>query len=103
MVVTVVCFNLLIAIACLFVARQIWQFRRKLARIDLIFIRLEHRANMLLCRTRNFVVRGKSSSSRLKEQYNSLQDKLQKLEKMIAIIRLTQLILGQRRYRTRKN
>ncbi|MCG5059479.1 MAG: hypothetical protein KA714_16235 [Limnoraphis sp. WC205] len=98
MVVTVICINVLISVVCLYVARKVWQLRRGLARFDLILTRLEHRANMLLCRTRNFVVRGQSTSSQLKQQYDSLQQKLQQLEKIIAIVRLTRLILWRQRF-----
>ncbi|WP_413160985.1 hypothetical protein ACL6C3_20960 [Capilliphycus salinus ALCB114379] len=83
-------------------ARRVWQLRRGLARIDRIFTRLEHRANMLLYRTRTFVERGNSASSQLKQSYNSLQEKIQKLEKLLAIVRLTQFILWRQRYRTKK-
>ncbi|MEB3281451.1 MAG: hypothetical protein VKK42_21265 [Lyngbya sp.] len=103
MVVTVICINVLISIVCLYVARRVWQLRRGLARIDRIFTRLEHRANMLLYRTRNFVERGNSASSQLKQKYHSLQQKVEKLEKIIAILRLTQFILWRQRYRTRRS
>ncbi|EAW37597.1 hypothetical protein L8106_16409 [Lyngbya sp. PCC 8106] len=53
---------------------------------------------MLLCRTRNFVERGNSTSSQLKQKYDSLQQKLQHLEKIAAIVRLTQLLLLRKRY-----
>ena len=100
MVVTVVLINVLISLACLYAARRIWQLRRGLARIERIFTRLEHRANMLLHRTRNFVGRGSSAGSQLKQKYSLLQEKLEKLEKIIAILRLTQFILGRQRART---
>lgn len=103
MVVTVICINILISIICLYVARRVWQLRRGLARIDRIFIRLEHRANMLLYRTRNFVDRGNSASSQLQQKYDLLQQKVQKLEKIIAIARLTQLLLWRGRYGSRRS
>jgi hypothetical protein len=98
MIVTVICINVLISLVCLYVARRVWKLRRGLARIDRVLVRLEHRANMLLCRTRNFVERGNLTSSQLKQKYDLLQQKLQHLEKIVTIVRLTQLLLLRKRY-----
>ncbi|MDY7022818.1 MAG: hypothetical protein SWJ54_15945 [Cyanobacteriota bacterium] len=98
MVVVIVCINVLISIVCLDVARRVWKLRRSLARLERVCIRLEHRMDTLLCKTRNVVERGGSGSYRLKQGYSTLQDKLQQFERAIAILRLTQLILLRKRY-----
>lgn len=92
-VVLVVLNNFLFGIACLWIARRVWQFRRKLAKISDQILGVEQSVHGVLYPAPEFILKGKTSTSKLRDRYAQLGVQYEKIQQILSILSLMQLFL----------
>lgn len=92
-VVLVVLNNFLFGIACLWMARRVWQFRRKLARISDQILGIEQAVHRVLYPAPGYLVKAQMSTSKLRDRYAQLGVQYEKIQRILSILSLAQLFL----------
>lgn len=88
MLVVVIGINLLISLACLYVARQIWRYRLVIEAVERRILNLERQTYWVLSTAPQFVLNGQRGSNQLRQQYDGLQGQLRQLEQGVALVSL---------------
>ncbi len=90
MLITVVFINVIIALFCLVIAQKIWRLRRSLERTERVLLRLDRRIEAILRRATFLINRGQLGSSQAQKQYQSLQQQILRVRKVMALLSLSQ-------------
>jgi hypothetical protein len=98
MVTFVVLANGLIGVVCLFVALKIWQFRRKLAQITETMLMVERVIHRALNPAPNAILKAKGGTYRLRQNYERLGIQIQKIEGLLVLFRLGEIVWQRRRF-----
>jgi hypothetical protein len=93
MVITIVCINVIIAICCLGIAQKVWRLRRSLERTERVLLRLDRRIEAILRRATFLINRGQLGSHQAKQQYQSLQQQILRVRKVMALLSLSQTLI----------
>lgn len=97
MVVFVVAVNFLIGLACLFIARKIWQVKRKIAAINERLIHIEIVIGRVLQPAPNAIMKAQRGTGRLRDRCEQLGIKYEQLQKIVSILSLGQAFWRYRR------
>lgn len=92
-VVLVVINNFLFGIACLWIARRILQFRRKLAKISDQILGVERAVHRVLYPAPGYLAKAQMSTSKLRDRYAKLGVQYEKIQQILSILSLAQLFL----------
>lgn len=92
-VVLIVLNNFLFGIACLWIARKIWRFRLKLARITDQILGIEQAVHRVLYPAPGYIVKAQKGTSQLRERYAKLGVQYEKVQQILSILSLAQLFL----------
>ena len=93
MLITVILINVIITIFCLVVAQKVWRLRRAFERTERVLLRLDRRIETVLRQATFLINRGQFGSSQAKQQYQSLQQQIQRLRKVMALLSLSQTLV----------
>ncbi|MGB3536186.1 MAG: hypothetical protein WBA13_22040 [Microcoleaceae cyanobacterium] len=93
MLITVVFINVIIALFCLVIATRIWRLRRSLERTDRLLLRLDRRIEAILRRATVLINRGQLGGSQAQKQYQSLQQQIIRVRKVMALLSLSQTLV----------
>lgn len=92
MLTTVITINLLIALLCLYAAWRVWQLRRVLARVADTLNYAERCTHATLQDAPGAIIRGRSGTHQLRRQYQQLEQQLQAVRQVLALLSLGQVI-----------
>lgn len=98
MVTTVICFNLLISVFCLWLAWRIGRLRKRLARIADVLIMAEKRSDRVLFHAPERIIRGQRGTRWARQRYALLAQQWAQVEQVLSIL---SLVLGIWRRRSR--
>ncbi|MBW4491106.1 MAG: hypothetical protein KME12_25390 [Trichocoleus desertorum ATA4-8-CV12] len=90
MVMTVVIINLLISGFCLCAAWQIWKLRRTLAQVANALTNYERSTHKVLYGAPVGILQGQKGANLLRQQYQTLELQLQKVQQVLGLISLGQ-------------
>ena len=96
LVAVLVC-NVLIGLACLVTAWQLWRFKQRLAKAANTLSSFERSVYRVLHRAPDAIGRGHAGIHQLREQYQGLEPQLQRAQQALALLSLGQT-LWQRRF-----
>lgn len=88
MLAAVIGINLLISLACLYVARQIWRYRFVIEGLERRILNIERQTYRVLSTAPRFVLGGQRGGEQLRQQYDRLQGQLRQLEQGVALVSL---------------
>lgn len=100
MVTFVVLINVLISLVCFYVAWRIVKLRRQIARVTDKIIAAERRTYAVLNPAPRQILKGQRGALQLQERYQQLENRLQRLQQVLALLSLG-LRVWQGRTRTR--
>lgn len=92
MVIVVILFNLILAIACLYVAWRIGQLRSALAKAADAMISAERATHRVLAGAPRGILRGQTGIYQLRQQYQHLELRLQRVQKILSLLGLTKVV-----------
>jgi hypothetical protein len=92
-VVFVVINNFLLGIACLWIARKIWFFRRRVAVIADRILLIEQKVHRVLYPAPNAIRKAQRGTSRLRERYEKLGIQYARVQQIVSILSLAQLFV----------
>jgi hypothetical protein len=92
-VVLVVVNNFLFGIACLWIARRIWKFRLKLAKISDQILGIERAVHRVLYPAPGYITKAQMSTSKARDRYAKLGVQYEKIQQILSILSLAQLFL----------
>lgn len=93
MLIAVIFINVVIAVFCLILAQKVWQLRRALERTERVILRLDRRIEAILRRATFLIDRGQTGTSLAQQQYQSLQQQILRVRKVMALFSLSQTIV----------
>jgi hypothetical protein len=93
MVTTVVIFNLLVSLICLFVAWRVWKLRLALAAAADVLASVERSTYSVLHGAPRGIINGQIGTRGLRERYQGLEPQLQKLQQVLQLLGLAQTVL----------
>ncbi|MDX2241729.1 MAG: hypothetical protein NW224_13675 [Leptolyngbyaceae cyanobacterium bins.302] len=93
LVVLVVIFNVLLGVACLWIAVRIWQFKRTLAIISDRILGAERAVHHVLYPAPQTIRKAQTGTSRLREYYARLGIQFERVQQIISILSLVQLFM----------
>ncbi|MDX2230988.1 MAG: hypothetical protein NW220_15215 [Leptolyngbyaceae cyanobacterium bins.349] len=85
--------NFLFGLACLWIARKIWLFRRKVAVIAERILSVEQTVHRVLYPAPNAIAKAQRSTSRLRERYVQLGIQYERVQQIVSILSLVQLFM----------
>ena len=91
-VTVVVVLNGLIGLACLLVAWQFWQLKRRLASVTETLMSLQHTIYNIFHPAPGYIYKGQTGIAKLRRNYQQLQPQLQRLEQILGLISLGQTL-----------
>jgi hypothetical protein len=92
MVTVVITINMLIASGCLYVAWQVWKLRIALSRAADGLIAAERATAQVLSGAPQGIGRGETGVYQLRQQYQQLEIKLQRVQQILKLLGLGQLV-----------
>lgn len=95
MVAIILIFNGFVTLLCLYVAWHIWRLRGILANVADALIAAERTTHQVLQGAPEFISQGQLGSYHLRQKYDHLAVQLQKLQQVLAILGLGQLVIQQ--------
>ena len=96
MIAVVVCFNVLIALLCFYVAFKVWKFRQTLGKVADTLLSVERKAHSLLYGAPDAIMKGQSGANYLRSQYQQLEPQLQQVRQALAMLSLGNKVLRRR-------
>ncbi len=93
MLITVILINVIITIFCLVVAQKVWRLRRALERTERVLLQLDRRIETVLRRSTYLITRSQQGGSQVKQQYQSLQQQIKRVRKVMALLSLSQTLV----------
>ncbi len=96
MITVVVCFNVLIALLCFYIAFRAWKLRQTLGKVADTLLTVERKAHSLLYGAPEAIVKGQCGVNYLRLQYQQLEPQLQQARQAIAMLSLGNKILRRR-------
>jgi hypothetical protein len=97
MIILVVIFNTLIALLNFYLAWRVWKMRRVLAGVTKAILAADRNTYNLLHPAPRAIAIGQKGTIALRNQYGKLEKQLERLEQILALIRLVLGVLGRRR------
>ena len=96
MVMVVVVINVLISLACLYVARRIVKLRSQLAKAANAIVGAERSTHSVLNKAPKAISKGELGVNKLRSRYDKLELQLQQVQKILALIGLVQNVWRRR-------
>ena len=96
MITVVVCFNVLIALLCFYVAFKVWKFRQTLGKVADTLLSVERKAHSLLYGAPDAIIKGQLGANYLRSQYQQLEPQLQQVRQALAMLSLGNKVLRRR-------
>jgi hypothetical protein len=87
---------LLIGIACLFVAWQVWKLRKTLVGVINTLDSVERSVYNILHPAPGYIYKGQSGSRTLRQKYENLQPQFERLQQVLALLSLGQTLWRRR-------
>ncbi len=88
MLIAIIATNLLISLACLYIARLIWRYRLIIEALERRILNMERQTYAVLSVAPEFVMTGQRGSEQLRQRYDQLQGQLRQLEQGVALVSL---------------
>jgi uncharacterized protein YoxC len=89
--------NVCLASLCLGVAWQVWKLRRTLQRVTHTLAAVEQRTYKILHGSPKTILKGQAGSRALRERYQKLQQQLQRLQQILGLFQVGQVVWLRRR------
>ncbi|OCR01682.1 hypothetical protein BCD67_13735 [Oscillatoriales cyanobacterium USR001] len=96
MLTAVLMINLLISLICFYMARQVWQVKRTLDRVEKTAIAMERRTHKVLSQAPSSIAKGEKRTRKLRQQYQKLESQAQKLQQIFSFLTLGQTLWRRR-------
>ncbi|MGB3401074.1 MAG: hypothetical protein WBA77_00110 [Microcoleaceae cyanobacterium] len=93
MLIAVIFINVVIAILCLIIAQKVWRLRRALERTERLVLRLDRRIEAILRRATFLIDKGQTGAYQAQQQYQSLQQQILRVRKVMALFSLSQTVV----------
>lgn len=88
MLIVIIATNLLISLACFYVARLMWRYRLVIEGLERRILNMERQTHSVLSVAPQFVMTGQRGSELLRQRYDQLQGQLRQLEQGVALVSL---------------
>ncbi|HEY9616387.1 MAG TPA: hypothetical protein V6C64_06085 [Microcoleaceae cyanobacterium] len=103
MLIIVLVANLFIGLACLFVAWQVWQLRRSLAKVTHTLLYVEEAVHGVLYGAPGAILIAKRGTYQLRKNYRQLEGQLQRVQQVIGVLSIGQMLWQRSQSRWRRS